>query len=401
MLKCIVFLNLMRYSLKILGKILPVLSYVAPNHGLESRPMPLQNEISRRLFLSGLAALPASNARSATPHLGALAAEKGILFGSSGSWELRKDAAYAALFRQQSRVLTTGHALKFDYIRHREGQFDFSLADDMLDFANSAGMKMRGHTLFWNDNPPAWLKGQSKAELIRIFDEHIEVVGERFVGKLESWDVVNEPFWPGYGEPDGYRLGPWYSAMGKDYVARAFRRLGAIDRTTIFVLNEAQTERNDALGLTIRTGMLTMIDDLLDQGVRLDAIGLQAHLQPKYPFAIEPFLRFMDEIASRGLSIYLTEFDVEDSVFPKEIVRRDAKVAQWTRDFLKPVLQNKAVKALICWGLSDQYTWYRDEETVRMMKLIAPSRALPFDDQMRPKPMVQAIVEALAAAPRR
>ena len=66
----------------------------------------------------------------------------------------------------------------------------------------------------------------SGAEREKFFDSYIEEVVGRYAGKLHSWDIVNEPFWPGHKAPGGYRLGPWYDTFGTGYVRRAFERAG-------------------------------------------------------------------------------------------------------------------------------------------------------------------------------
>ena len=142
---------------------------------------------------------------------------------------------------------------------------------------------MRGHCLIWNEWVPAWIKQMSTAERRAYFDAYIDEVVARYAGKLQSWDVVNEPFWPGHHAPGGFRMGPWYDAFGTDYIRRAFERAAAADRTTKLVLNEAQTERDDELGLTIRRGLLKLVGDLKHAGIKLDVVGLQGHLQPQYP----------------------------------------------------------------------------------------------------------------------
>ncbi len=76
----------------------------------------------------------------------------------------------------------------------------------------------------------------SGAEREKFFDLYIEEVAARYVGKLHSWDVVNEPFWPGHKAPGGYRLGPWYDTFGTEYVRRAFERVAMVDRKTKLVL---------------------------------------------------------------------------------------------------------------------------------------------------------------------
>ncbi|MGL5446944.1 MAG: endo-1,4-beta-xylanase, partial [Rhabdaerophilum sp.] len=196
----------------------------------------------------------------------------------------------------------------------------------------------------------------------------------------------------------GFRRGPWFDAMGPDYIFRAFERAARIDRTAKLVLNEAFTEQDDRLGRGVRERMLPLIDRMLDRGLKLDAIGLQAHIKPQLAFNIDAFLRFLDEIAARKLKIYLSEFDIDDQSFPQEQALRDERVALWTSRFLDPVLKNKAVEVLVTWHLSDKYTWYRSAPVVASRPRSFQARPLPFDENMRWKPMADSVHRALLAA---
>jgi endo-1,4-beta-xylanase len=361
------------------------------------------NSLSRRELMKVAAAAPIAAAMPATAQaklpLWAAAQRAGILFGASAAWEVLRDPAYGALQAEHSRLLVTDVALKFDYLRPREDVFDFDQPDQLLAFARQNGMAYRGAAMFWNDWPAPWLKGKNSAEITRIFDQHIDVVAGRYAGAMQSWDAVNEPFWPDSGRPGGFRPGPWYDAMGEGYILRAFKRLASVDRHAKLVLNEAFTEQNDDLGKAVRARMIPLIDRLLDQGAKLDAVGLQAHIRPGVGYAGDAFLRFLDEIAARKVDIYLTEFDVEDVTLPKDITKRDEEVAEWTTRFLMPVLRNPAIKVLITWHLSDKYTWYREPQVASERNFRFPARPLPFDERFHEKRMGDAIRRALMAAP--
>ncbi len=220
--------------------------------------------------------------------LWAAAQSNGLMFGASAAWEILRDPAYAALHRRHSRLLVTDLAMKFDYLRPREEVFAFEQADALLAFARENGMPFRAHTLFWNDYPPPWLQRKNARELERIFDLHLEIVATRYAGAVQSWDVVNEPFFPDHGMPGGFRKGPWFEAMGEGYIFRAFERIARIDRTAKLVLNEAFAEQDDRWGRGVRERLIPFIDRMLDRGLKLDVIGLQAHLKPGLPFAIDP-----------------------------------------------------------------------------------------------------------------
>jgi endo-1,4-beta-xylanase len=225
-------------------------------------------------------------------------------------------------------------------------------------------------------------------------EAYIEEVMTRYAGKLQSWDVVNEPFWPGHKAPGGFRLGPWYDAFGPDYVRRAFLRAQQADPRTKLVLNEAQTERDDAVGLAVRQGLLKLVSDLKNAGAKLDAVGLQGHLQPQYPHDPARFHDFLHTLAGYGVDIYITEFDVRDDTFSDDIKTRDAQVAEVAKSFLANTLSIPAVKMVICWELADNYSFYKDVWKHRNPGSTRLPRPLPYDADYQRKPLWSAIAEA-------
>jgi len=145
----------------------------------------------------GLAGFSTTSSAYVMDSLAAHAARAGILFGASVANEIDSDAAYRRLYARETAILTTDWALKFDNLRPHPGVLETADAERLLAFAKSIGVPLRGHALMWNENVPDWVRGLSLREIARLFDEHIDIVGNRFSGRLHSWDVVNEPFWPG------------------------------------------------------------------------------------------------------------------------------------------------------------------------------------------------------------
>jgi endo-1,4-beta-xylanase len=358
------------------------------------------NLLSRRELLqltaAGLAtkAVPPA-AASPTMSLGAIAAKNGFMFGSAAAEVIDSDAAYRNLYVSQTKIITTDTALKMGRVSAQPGAKQFDAADHLLAFCDHNRIAMRGHCLIWNEWVPDWIKAMSTDRRRAFFDAYIDEVVARYRGRLQSWDVVNEPFWPGHRAPGGFRLGPWYDAFGADYVRRAFVRAAQADPKTKLVLNEAQTERDDEVGLAVRAGLLKLVADLKHAGVKLDVVGLQGHLQPQYPHDPARFDEFVHQLAALGVDIYITEFDVYDGTFPDDVVARDAAVAKTAEQFLQPTLRHPAVKALITWELADNYSFYRG-----MYKGARPARPLPYDDRLQPKPLWNVLAQSFETARR-
>lgn len=352
--------------------------------------------LTRRQVLS-LAAVALScgraDAAAPIPSLGDIAERAGVLFGASIGHEIDSDPAYADLYAREACIVTTDTALKFDFLRPDAETFAFAAADRIIAFARRNALQVRGHTLAWNDVGQPWLRRLSHREIARVFDHHIDTVVTRYAGRLQSWDVVNEPFWPGNRRPGGYRQGPWLDAMGPDYIQRAFRRTAAIDKTARLCLNEAQCE-NDRWGAGIRPRLLGLIDALLDAGLPLHAVGLQAHLKPQWVSDPEAFPAFLAELAKRDVDIYVTELDVDDTTFVDDPVARDAAVAEHYTAFLGQVLAQPRVTMVVTWQLADRYSFYRALSLQADPDVSRLPRPLPFGEGFRRKPAWHAVARA-------
>lgn len=338
------------------------------------------------------AAIDGAAAGAAVPvaSLGEAASRRGIAFGSSFDVDALDSPGYLDLLRQQARILTTDHSLKFGDLRGRGPKADFSAADRLVGFAADEEIPIRGHALIWNENLPYWLAKLSADRRTYWFDRHIDEVAGRYAGRLHSWDVVNEAIWPDHGHKGGLRGGPWYDALGEGYVVRAFRRAAAVDPKAKLVLNEAVTETDTPLGRSMRAGLLRLVDVLKDAGVRLDAVGLQGHIRPDQPFDPDGWRRHLADLAQRDVEIYVTELDVDDRIFVGSDAERDRGVAETYRRVLEVALAEPRVTTVITWQLADGFSFYRD--------IYGPTcRPLPFDRDLRPKPAHAAMLAAFRA----
>lgn len=351
-------------------------------------------KLGSALALTGLGHGAKAAPKEAT--LRAAARRGGVVYGAAADVELFTDVAYRELLLAQAEIFTPANALKFPSLQATQGHWDFGTADTLVDGARANGLHVHGHNLAWNDWLPDWVKALSWTEARRAFDAHLDKVVPHFAGRLVSWDVVNEPFYLGFDKPGTYRPGPWLDAFGPGYIFRAFKRTADLDPKAKLVLNEAWTERTDVVGLAVRKGLLRLIDEIKDKGLRLDAVGLQAHLTPQIPYDDHSFADFLHEIAARKVDIYISELDVMDVAYPDEIGARDKAVAERTRAFLEAVLSVPAVTRVVTWGLSDRYSWWRDPSVLKAYNLKRLPRPLPYDADLKKKPMWTAMSEAFA-----
>jgi endo-1,4-beta-xylanase len=275
--------------------------------------------------------------------------------------------------------------LVWGHLRPTRNQFDFESADEVLAFAESNGMTMRGHTLAWYGAMPDWTKEiSSTTEAERELSFHIERVVSRYKGKIKTWHVVNEPIDDARGTLGGLRPLVWLQYLGSKYIDTAFHLAHKIDPAAELILNEYDIECAGAAFSTRRQALLALVRDLLARGVPLHGIGLQGHIQGKYQIDQDGLSTFLSEIKSLGLSIHVTELDVIDKDLPGPIAVRDMLVAARARDFLQAVFAATRPSVIATWGITDRYTWVpmwhkRDDGL--------PNRPLPLNDNYQPKPL--------------
>ncbi|MBF2067344.1 MAG: endo-1,4-beta-xylanase [Calothrix sp. C42_A2020_038] len=329
------------------------------------------------------------------------AASKGLIYGAAGNYPaLSSDANFKSRFVQECGILVPENELKWYALRPTESSFDFSKGDWLAKFARDNGMLFRGHNLVWNQFMPEWFwKTVNKQNAEKYLTEHITTVAKHYAGQVHSWDVVNEVIDPKHGKPYGLANSPWLDFLGPEYIELAFRATAESDPNALLVFNEAGLKYDTSEHEARRTSVLKLLEHLKSKGTPIHAFGTESHiLAHETPFNAKKLRTFLSDLASLGLKILITELDVIDQKLPADIKVRDIAVASHYHDYLSVVLEEKAVMAVLTWGLSDRYTWIsqfspRSDE--------APVRPLPFDSDLQPKLAWNALAKAFDNAPKR
>jgi endo-1,4-beta-xylanase len=358
---------------------------------------------------TGIAAALVSPAAAAeTAALRRLAADKGLLYGTTiSAAQITHDPAFVALVLRQAGLVVPENDMKWlDMNRGAPGDDDYGPADTVAGFAIEAELALRGHNLLWYYRTPYWFFHlPSRGAQQRAVVARIRTLAGRYRGIVHSWDVVNEPIEPKDGRPDGLRKGVFLEALGPEYLDLAYRTARETDPKARLVVNEYDVELDTPEHESRRKVLLNLLQRMHRAGTPVDAVGIQAHLTAVGgpPFSPARLRRFFADIAGLGLTIQITELDVTDESAPADIAVRDQLIADTYRRFLDTALDEPAVKMVVTWGLSDRHSWIVRRETneAKWRKDGLPSRPLPFDADLRPKPAFAAMAEAFAHAPTR
>lgn len=363
--------------------------------------------LSRRDVMLGaaaFAALPAPRPaeRTDAPKLRELAAARGITYGAAPfAYPPSITPDMEALVVDQCAVIVP--VMNWKLVEPRRGAYDFRGDRGVAAFARRLGRPMTGVPLLWPDVLPAWFAGLSdRAAKEAAVVDFIGAVGRRYAGQFWSVYVVNEALESGDGLDRGRRWNALSNAFGDAYWDLAFRAARQAFPGTLLMYNENRLEQDFGNMESKRRALLQRLDALRKDGTPIDAVGLQSHLELERPFDAASFARFLGEVAARGVAIILSELDVLDVGAPSNIEARDRAVASMYRRFLDVALAEPAVCGVVTWGLSDRTTWLTGRTSPRFARRDGlPTRPLPFDADLRPKPAFAAIAEAFRAAPQR
>jgi endo-1,4-beta-xylanase len=331
--------------------------------------------------------------------------QHGIVFGTSAAtWQL-EDPDYAQLVEHEAAILFTEDDLLWWRLRPTpDSELDFQYADQFMAFAEQNRQLVLGAHLVWDEGfGEEWteddLWGMDEETARRLLFETVEQVVGRYRARVAGWIVVNEAI--DAHEEDGWRRDfPWYETIGPSYAEESFQIAHDADPDATLLLNEFGFETDDEFDSAAdkRAKALLVLDQLLDAGAPVHALGVQAHLEADgvaEKFDTAGYQQFLSEVADRGLKILVTELDVLDDGLPADSTERDTAIAEAYRLYLDTALVEPAVAAVITFGLSDRYTWLQEDYP---REDEAPRRPLPFDDELQPKPAYEALQSALEDA---
>lgn len=306
------------------------------------------------------------------PGLRAYAEKRGRLFGVAAQSGQLRDRAFARALADEANALVPENELKWDSLRPSRERFDFEGFEALAAFADVHGMAMRGHALVWHESNPPWLgdslRKASRSEAEQILREHVARVVQATRSHISEWDVVNEALDPRSSRGDGLRETLWLRALGPDYVALAFRAACEADSGLKLVYNDYGLERGDGYGEAKRKAALGLMDKLRVEGVPIHGLGLQSHLRVDRPLGGRAFVDFLRQARGFGFEVSVTELDLRYGNLSGDIEEKDAFAQDYLRSYLELVQRDAPLKSLLTWGLSDRYSWLRqDDDAARGM----------------------------------
>jgi endo-1,4-beta-xylanase len=338
------------------------------------------------------------------------ARDSGLLIGTAVRPAQLSEALYASTLAREFNMVEPENALKWETVHPEPQTFNFSQGDQVVNFASSHNMRVRGHTLAWHQQNPKWLtEGKyTSAELAEILEQHIKAVVGHYRGKIFAWDVVNEAFdalHPGtlrstiWRDQPGIAQAPSRAPRASDdparselaarslpqpysYIENCFRWAHEADPQALLFYNEVEAEivnpKSDA--------MYAMVRDFRERGVPIDGIGLQMHIAQLHT-EVASISANIKRFAALGVQVHITEMDValpvnaDGNPRPEDLQRQ----ADIYREIAAACLSHPRCTAIQTWGFTDKYSW------IGAHSQHTRGAALPLDRDYRAKPAYEAL----------
>jgi endo-1,4-beta-xylanase len=359
------------------------------------------------LALAGAAS--ADEASTSASTLRALGAQVQLRIGTAAIPNDLSDPTLSQITADQFSVLTPGNEMKWQVVEPTQGNFNWTGADNLVNFAEEHHERVRGHTLVWHNQLPDWLTegvadGKiSNSQLRDLLHQHITTEVSRYRGRIWQWDVLNEMF----TDSNPSQLNPsdfWISHLGAGIIADAFRWAHAADPEALLCYNDYNIAGEDGSNAKFNAA-LTMVQNLRNQKVPIDCVGDQGHLDLQFGF--NPILMTQDlqAYARLGLKVAITEADVRTFVEttdsdqtpivsptdPTPSHTADPAGADWYTGMLQSCLAVKACISFTVWGFADAESWipgtFKGEGDADL-----------YDVNLSPKPQYTALQQTLSLA---
>lgn len=324
---------------------------------------------------------------------------------------LGEDEAAIEVVKSNFNSITAENIMKSEVMQPIEGEFDFTLSDKFVEFGEQNDMQIIGHTLIWHSQAPDWFFVDENGDdvspevLTQRMRSHILTIAGRYKGRIHGWDVVNEAI-----EDDGsWRKSKFYEILGEDFIRIAFELAHEADPDAELYYNDYSMANEGR-----RNRVVSMVKALQGQGVKIDGIGMQGHLNLNSP-SIEDYEKSIQEFADLGVKIMITELDL--SVLPsvrsndganvkstfeynekinpyKDGLSKEVEEKQYQRytDFFKLFVKYQDnIDRVTLWGVNDAQSWKNDWPVEGRTDY-----TLLFDRNNKPKEVVKDIINIVS-----
>jgi endo-1,4-beta-xylanase len=279
---------------------------------------------------------------------------------------------YRAYLPQLFNISVEENALKWQSVAGDWGSsWNLALGVASIDWADQHGLRTRGHNLIWPSwkNSPAAVKTLAATDLRTTVNQHIQDEVTALMGKVDHWDVVNEPF-DNHDITD--LLGNCTTAnceAGLDEMATWFTQARAIDAKPKLFINDYAILEGGGGTTSHRDEYERIIKGLIARNAPLDGIGLQGHFATALT-SPDDLMTLLDRYGAYK-ELWVTEYDITITDF--------LLAGDYTRDFMTVLYSHPAVAGFVMWGFWDGAHWKKNAPLFTQDWKLKPAGAAYYD----------------------
>jgi endo-1,4-beta-xylanase len=218
---------------------------------------------------------------------------------------------------------------------------------------------------------------KDSTEMMKHVNNHISTLVNRYKGKIDTWDVVNEAL----NEDGTLRESIFLKVLGENYLETVYKMAEKHDSNADLAYNDYNLCEPKK-----RKGAIKLIKSLQKNGAKINSVGIQAHWQLMSP-SLEEIETSILAFSELGVKVMFTELDI--SVLPSPWDQNGAEVSQNFKNFegdkkMNPFPKNlpnsmktklaeryenifklflkhkEKISRVTFWGVTDKFSWLND-----------------------------------------
>jgi len=247
-----------------------------------------------------------------------------------------RNAAYKRRFEELFNYATVGFYWRWYEPVRGKPMYDYT--DSVVAWCRQRGIRMKGHPLLWGHQAgvPVWSQGQPAPDIQR---RRVAEIMQRYDGKIEFWEVVNEP-----------------SHIREPKIDEPYRWARQADADAYLIVNDYHVMADGY------PPFHALLKQAIGNGVPFDGIGIQAHEPRTMRFPLDRCWEILDHYAALGKELHITEFTPASGGRPitgshRQGVWDEAAQAEYAVKFYTVCFAHPAVRAITWWDLCDDGAW--------------------------------------------
>ena len=288
---------------------------------------------------------------------------------------VESDPLVTNLISKEFNSISPENCMKSMFLHPQKDKFDFKMSDKYVAFGEKHNMFIHGHTLIWHSQLAPWITQiKDSITMAEAMTNHISTIVEKYKGRINSWDVVNEAL----NEDGTLRKTVFLDTYGKDYLTLAYKLAANSDPKTDLYYNDY-----NLCNAKKRAGAVELVKNLQKNGAKIDGVGEQGHWNLTSP-SLEEIEQTILDFSALGVKVAFTELDITVLPNPWDVVGADVnqraeaseKMNPYSKGLPEDIKMQLAVRyeaifklfikhqdkisRVTLWGVNDGQSWLND-----------------------------------------